>query len=254
MGAEQYSQHAATPPTTAGPAAARPTSKIATSWLFWPLLVSNLLLSLLCIANLGLISSTIAWQFDQKHNVRSYTIHWPQTTFDLNVEPARLWVEQVHISLAAAAYGVLLGLFGTYVAWRIRRSTRPLKSTPTLLLLNLPATILTLSALVYVFVITYRTTKQAIRVPVAANIQGSNYGEFTWTPETWLTAVLDLPLADLQIHDEIKSMVAAMVAWRWMLVPIFIVEIIACGVTMVAWWKLRKGVAAREDADTMVQK
>lgn len=126
MGAEQYSQQVAAripPPTTARPTAAQPAGKIATSSLSWPLLVSNFILSLLCIANLGLISSTIAWQLDQKHNVRSYTIDWPQTTFDLNVQPARLWVEQVYISLAAAAYGVLLGLFGTFVAWRIRKST-----------------------------------------------------------------------------------------------------------------------------------
>lgn len=131
---------------------------------------------------------------------------------------------------------------------------RPLKSVTTLLLLHLIGTIFTFSALVLVFVVTYRTTNQLIRAPIAANTQGFDYDEFTWTPETWLTAVLDLPLADERMHDEIISRVTAMVAWRWMLVPIFVVDIIACGVTTLAWLKQRKGATTRADLANTIEK
>jgi hypothetical protein len=91
--------------------------------LLWLIIVSNLILTLLSIANLGLISSTIAWQVDQKHNVHTYAISWPQTSFDLNVQPANLWASQVYVSLSAAAVGVVVGLSEMCGAWRMRKTT-----------------------------------------------------------------------------------------------------------------------------------
>jgi hypothetical protein len=93
------------------------------SSLFWPLLISNFVLSALSIANLGLISSMVGFLLDQKHNVHSYRIDWPGTPFDLNVEPAHLWTDQGHTSNGVAGYGFFLGLFGMIVAWRVRKST-----------------------------------------------------------------------------------------------------------------------------------
>jgi hypothetical protein len=93
------------------------------SSLFWPLLISNFILSALSIANLGLISSMVAFLLDQKHNVHNYQIDWPGTSFDLNVEPAHLWTDQGHTSNGVAGYGFFLGLFGMIVAWRVRKST-----------------------------------------------------------------------------------------------------------------------------------
>jgi hypothetical protein len=93
------------------------------SSLFWPLLISNFILSALSIANLGLISSMVAFLLDQKHNIHSYRIDWPGTSFDLNVEPAHLWTDQGHTSNGVAGYGFFLGLFGMIVAWRVRKST-----------------------------------------------------------------------------------------------------------------------------------
>lgn len=47
------------------------------------------------------------------------------------------------------------------------------------------------------------------------------------------------------MRQDIEARVKVMLAWRWMLVPIFVVEIIACGGTMVAWWREgRKGVGS----------
>jgi hypothetical protein len=102
------------------------------SSLFWPLLISNFILSALSIANLGLISSMVAFLLDQKHNVHSYRIDWPGTSFDLNVEPVHLWTDQGHTSNGVAGYGFFLGLFGMIVAWRVRKSTvrHPVQHVP----------------------------------------------------------------------------------------------------------------------------
>jgi hypothetical protein len=122
---------------------------------------------------------------------------------------------------------------------------RPLKSVTTLMILQLLAMLFTLSAIIFVFIVTYQTTGQNIRVPIAANNQGKPYAEFKWTPETWFKAVLDLPLAEQGQRDQIKSKVANMAAWRWMLIPILISDIIAFGVTTLAWLKQRKGRITR---------
>ncbi|OAK94052.1 hypothetical protein IQ06DRAFT_321307 [Phaeosphaeriaceae sp. SRC1lsM3a] len=248
MGISQHF-HRATPASTSAP-----TGTAAASSLFWPLLISNFVLSALSITNLGLISSMVAFLLDQKHNVHSYKIDWPGSTFNLNVEPANLWTDQGHTSNGVAGYGFFLGLFGMFVAWRVRKSTRPLKSVTALLILQFLAVLFTLSALVFVFVVTNQTTGQSIRAPIAANTEGSNYAEFKWTPETWFKAVLDLPLADEQRRDEIDSKITNMVAWRWMLVPIFIVDVIAFGVTTFAWLKQRKNSTTRASSANTIEK
>jgi hypothetical protein len=116
------------------------------------------------------------------------------------------------------------------------------------MILQLLAILFTLSALIFVFLVTYQTTGQHIRVPIVANNQGKNYDEFKWTPETWFKAVLELPLADERKRDQISSKVTNMLAWRWMLIPIFITDVIAFGVTTLAWLKQRKGTTTRANS------
>jgi hypothetical protein len=128
---------------------------------------------------------------------------------------------------------------------------QPSKLVTALLILQLLAVLFTLSALIFVFLVTYQTTGQSIRVPIAANTQGQNYAEYKWTPETWFKAVLDLPLADERKRDEINSKVTNMVAWRWMLVPILVADIIAFGVTTLAWTRLRKGTTRAVSTNTL---
>ncbi|KAH8726526.1 hypothetical protein GQ44DRAFT_705778 [Phaeosphaeriaceae sp. PMI808] len=115
------------------------------------------------------------------------------------------------------------------------------------MILQFVAVLFTLSALIFVFVVTHQTAGQRIREPIAANNQGANYAEEKWTPETWFKAVLELPLAEAAQREEIETKVTNMVAWRWMLVPILIADIIAFGVTMQAWvgqrresWEVRR--------------
>ena len=238
--------------------------------------MSNFLMSALSIANLGLISSMVAFLLDQKHNVERYEVISPGLPFFLSVEPAHLWVDQGHTSNGVAGYGFFLGLFGMFVAWRMRRATvsylllqmcivdirlsdltqnqRPSKLLTALVLLQFIAVLFTLSALIFVFIVTNQTKGQSIRIPVAANAQGQNYPEYKWTPETWFKAVLDLPLADKHMRDEIDSKITNMVTWRWMMVPILTADIIAFGVTTLAWLRQRKGRTARPDSANTIEK
>ncbi|KAL5115450.1 hypothetical protein ACEQ8H_006672 [Pleosporales sp. CAS-2024a] len=224
------------------------------AFLFWPILVSNIVLSALSIANLGLISSMVGFLLDQKHHVHSYEVNSPGLTFSISVEPAHLWVNQGHTSNGVAGYGFFLGLFGIFVAWRVRRAASPSVLATALLVLQLLAVLFTLSALIFVFVVTNQTKGQKIQYPIAANNQGQNYPDHKWTPETWFKAVLDLPLAHQEKHDEIASKVTNMVAWRWMLIPILVADVIAFGVTTLAWLRLRKGNTVRPGSADVAEK
>jgi hypothetical protein len=120
-----------------------------------------------------------------------------------------------------------------------------------LAILQLLAILFTLSAFIFVFVVTYQTTGQHIREPVASNNVGVNYPEFKWTPETWMKAVLELPLADESKRNEINDKVTNMAAWRWMLLPIFIVDCVAFGVTMMAWLNQRRSTTRTASSNSI---
>jgi hypothetical protein len=92
--------------------------------MFWPLLLSNFLLSALSITNLGLISSMVGFLHGQKDNVHSYSVAWSDSSVQLNVEPLHLWVDHGHTSNGVAGYGFFLGLFGMYVAWKQRQQSK----------------------------------------------------------------------------------------------------------------------------------
>ncbi|KAF2464323.1 uncharacterized protein BDR25DRAFT_243041 [Lindgomyces ingoldianus] len=206
-----------------------------------PIFLSNALLSALSIANLGLISSMVGFLHDQKDNVGTYRVDWPGETVQLKVLPKHLWVDQGHTSNGVAGYGFFLGLFGLYVAWRQRRreGRNPSKTLLTLSILQFLAVLFTLSAIIFVFLVTNQTKGQSISEDLARS--NVDYSADKWTPETWFKAVLDLPLADQHQHDKIDSKVTNMVAWRWMLIPIFLVDILAFGISTIEMIKQRKG-------------
>ncbi|KAF2263270.1 hypothetical protein CC78DRAFT_439804, partial [Lojkania enalia] len=185
------------------------------------------------ISSLGLISSMVGFLHDQKDHVGSYQVNWPGRTVQLVVEPKHLWVDQGHESNGVAGYGFFLGLFGLYVAWRQRErqlSVRnPTNQTPSktllaLVILHFLAVLFTLSAIIVVFLVTNQTSGQFISRGIVRSY--IPYPVNKWTPETWFKAVLDLPLADQHQRDKIDSNVTNMVAWRWMLIPIFLTDVL----------------------------
>ena len=115
-------------------------------------------------------------------------------------------------------------------------------------------TIFSLSAFIFVFVVTYQTTGQRIREPIAINAVGLNYPAEKWTPETWFRAILDLPLADGAQHAQIKSRVRNMEAWRWILLPLLLVYITASYIVVTTWLRQRRSTTVRASSAGSVEK
>ncbi|KAJ4290269.1 hypothetical protein N0V90_010484 [Kalmusia sp. IMI 367209] len=198
---------------------------------FWSMFVSNFVLSALSITNLGLISSMVGFILHQKDHVVTYQVNWPGNTVQLATHPKNLWVNQGHESNGVAGYGFFLGLIAMYIAYRQkhRAGKRPSKTLIALFVLQLLAVLFTLSALIFVFLVTSQTNHQHIRESVARS--DAPYPEHWWTPENWYKAVLELPLASEQRRRSISSAVTHMVAWRWILVPILVVDVLTFGIT-----------------------
>jgi hypothetical protein len=208
--------------------------------------LSSALLSALSIANLGMISSMVGFLHDQKDNVDTYRVNWPDKTVQLKVLPEHLWTDHGHTSNGVAGYGFFLGLFGLYVAWRQRnRQGKPASKTLlALFVLQLLAVLFTLSAIIFAFVVTYQTDDQHIDPNLA--LPNVKYSHHKWTPETWFKAVLKLPLANQSQHDNIDSHVNVMTAWRWMLLPIFVADLLAFFITTKELRRQRKGAKIAE--------
>jgi len=104
------------------------------------------------------------------------------------------------------------------------------------------ATLLTLSALIWVFVVTNQTSHQRIYRRIVDTLPQSRipYQALKWTPETWFEAVLDVPMARSNQRNDIVKNVQIMAAWRWMLIPILLVDVVAFGVSMVEVVRQRK--------------
>lgn len=254
-------------------APASQTSVVRRHNLHWPLFASSAILCALSIALFGLLSSMVAWLLDQKHNVHSYRVNWPGNPVQLNVEPKNLWADQGHESNGLGVYGFFLGVFGMVTAWRMSKAgqvwqmdrshlsehgtddyQQARKSVNALAILLLLGTMFSLSAFIFAFVVTYQTSGRHIREPVALNSVGINYSYQTWTPETWFKAVLELPLADGAKHAEIKSQVRGMVAWRWILLPLFLMYMVALYIAAVAWLRQRRHVTERTSSAQSVEK
>ncbi|KAF2803396.1 uncharacterized protein BDZ99DRAFT_468347 [Mytilinidion resinicola] len=208
---------------------------------FLPIFLSCLLLSILSITNLALISSMVAWLHIQKTQVKSYAINWPNDSFHLQALPEHLWLDQGHTSNGVAGYGFFLGLVGLYVAWRQRKrdGRGPSKTLLGLVILLSLAVVFTLVALAFVFTVAHDTKGQTILSSVAK--AGVKYPAHKWTPATWYKAVLKLPLADGSVRSDIKSHVTNIEAWEYMLIPIFLTDILALGIAVTAMMKQRKG-------------
>lgn len=97
----------------------------------------------------------------------------------------------------------------------------------------------TIAALAFVFTVAHDTKGQTIQSAIAK--AGVKYPTHKWTPVTWYKAVLKLPLADDSVRSNIKSHVTNIEAWEYMLIPIFLTDLLALGIAVMAMMKQRKG-------------
>jgi hypothetical protein len=101
-----------------------------------------------------------------------------------------------------------------------------------------------MTALIYTFVETSKTSGQVIDLAVAeANLPPALYPNDRWTPENWYAAVLDLPLLSENQRHVIGYNLGLMRAWRWNLVPLFILGFVLLVLVALEVWRVsRKGM------------
>lgn len=204
--------------------------------LFLPLTLALLMID--AIIELSFVSSMVAWLHRTAGG--SFTIVAPSTSnelsFSLHGKPVGLLVNQGHTSNAAAGTAfVLVGLGGILVlTLRHRAATkgRGVGISKVLyhvwLLSTILSILLTLVALIYTFVVTNAHTGQTIDLNVAVSLDNKPYPNYVayplekWTPENWFSAVLELQLVEPEQRDDIAHHLTIMRAWKWNLIPLFI--------------------------------
>ncbi|KAF4969053.1 hypothetical protein FZEAL_10303 [Fusarium zealandicum] len=208
-----------------------------------PLYVSLGALMVVAIIELSFISATVGWFHSTASN--TFTFEYRGSREELKGEPKNFITDQGHTSNGAAGTAfVLIGLGGCIILW-LRSKPNPNKFSLGLyrawIVTNVLSLLLTLSALIYVFVVTDQYSGQTIDPRLAASLQGRHYNIGSWTPQSWFPAILQLDLVDDDVRSDIASHVRIMRGWQYNLIPFFLVHL---GETGLALWDARKRWAA----------
>ncbi|KAK0723155.1 hypothetical protein B0T26DRAFT_643240 [Lasiosphaeria miniovina] len=186
-----------------------------------------LLLAIDAAISLSLVSSMVSF-LHHRGGAWFAVAYPPGSSFNLAGHPANLIVNQGHTSNGASGTAlVLVGFGGVLALWLEHRSRTKLgKSSPAFYIWGVTTVLsclLTLTALVYTFVVTAQTAGQAIDLAVASrNSAPAHYPDDSWTPENWYDAVLGLPLTDDADRDAIARALRLMRGWRFNLIPLFV--------------------------------
>ncbi|KAI1618793.1 hypothetical protein EDD36DRAFT_43138 [Exophiala viscosa] len=211
---------------------------------YTPLYVALGLLMLDGVIEVGMVGSMVG--FLHARAGKFFTVNASTGTFDLHGKPVGLLVNQGHTSNGAAGTAVVLvGIIGLLVIWYEKRRARQTQMTGHSkvflfwVVMTFVSAGLTLSAIVYTFVVTAQTNSQSINLSVAeANPEPKMYPLDQWTPENWFIAVLKLPLEHESDRSTIRYHLDLMRGWRWNLIPLFILGLAA---SMTALWELIGG-------------
>jgi hypothetical protein len=96
--------------------------------------------------------------------------------------------------------------------------------------------LLTLSALIYTFVVINKSHSQQISVSglrVSSNPSvETKYQLDSWTPQTWYSAVLKLELVNESDRKNISSHLKTMRGWEYNLIVLFLLHLAVCGMAV----------------------
>lgn len=205
-----------------------------------PLQVFLGLLMVVSAIELAFVSSTVAYL--AKAGKRTYGVTSNGQTIQVPGLPADLSVNQGHTSNGAAGTGlIVIGWCGCLALWlRGRPGLYHKKSVGgTLarawyrlwLLLNVPALLLTLGALAYVFAVTNQHQGQAIdlatvrQLGLAAGDGGVQYPLLEWTPQGWFGALRALDLVSGEDRDGLDRIYKIARGWQYNLIAFFLVQL-----------------------------
>ncbi|KAK4157466.1 hypothetical protein C8A00DRAFT_29615 [Chaetomidium leptoderma] len=218
---------------------------VFTRSLLFPIGLTTFLLAIDGAITLGLVSSMVAFLHSSGRG--PFPVAPPGgSPFLLTGEPANLVVNQGHTTNAAGGTALILVGFGGIIAlWLERRERKKWDRTSPAFyawaVIVLLSWLLTLVALIYTFVETSMTGGQVIDLGVAeANPPPAKYPNDRWTPENWYAAVLGLPLASDNLRRLIGGKLAAMRAWRWNLIALFILGFVLLLLVVLELWRLRR--------------
>ena len=253
-----------------------------------PALILPILLAILAIDSLlevGFIGSMVGYLHhcngDTPFQIAS-TASTPQ--FGLFPKPAHILVNQGHTSNGAAGTAlILVCVLGALVLWldkrgrkrsgsvytHVRTTSDPQGNTHTMKSRNLPSNfgwlyptwvvftvlsfLLTLSALIYTFVVTHQTDSSHSRINLSTAAATSKltvaghvapYPDDTWTPENWYKAMLKLAFVDEGQKGDIRTHVRLMEGWRWNLIPLLLLGFAVMVIAIMGYMEKRRGGAA----------
>jgi hypothetical protein len=227
-----------------------------------PLVLALLMID--AIIELAFISSMVRWLHYTAGG--QFEVIVPETqdkmSFSLHGKPKNLLLNQGHTSNGAAGTAfVLVGLGGILVLTlrhRVSTNGRWAKHVSNSYIAWLISTILTalltLAALAYTFSVTAATRGQSIDIATAASLDNRPYPNYVaypkddWTPETWFEAVLQLTLVDSSQRSDIEHHLTIMRAWKWNLIPLFLLGLMLSVVAVLeAWLERRNNKIVRGD-------
>ncbi|KAK3321454.1 hypothetical protein B0T19DRAFT_445213 [Cercophora scortea] len=213
------------------------------------------LLAIDAAISLALVSSMVAFLHGPGGGF--FEVATGTSTFQLRGEPANLLVNQGHTTNGAGGTALVLIGFGGVLALFLENRSRQKtgKSSPIFFvwaLLTVLSWLLTLTALIYTFVVTAQTANQAIDVGLAQRTTPAKYNDGRdWTPENWYLAVLDLPLVSGDDRDVIARNVRLMRGWRFNIIPLFVLGFVLMDLVVLEVLRLQKsrgyGRAATSD-------
>lgn len=202
------------------------------------LLAAMVLLFIDGVIELSFIASMVSWVHRRAGG--DFIIDYNGSQFPLHGKPANELVDHGHTSNGAAGTAFIViglgGFFTLYLRHRQHKRSEAVHGfTKSLynfwLVITILNAMLTIAALIYTFILTYRYMGQTIDIALAASLDNHPYPDYvaypeqTWTPENWFTAVLELPLAFGHDRSDIELHLTLMKGWRWNLIPLSVLGI-----------------------------
>ncbi|KAJ4421294.1 hypothetical protein N0V82_003804 [Gnomoniopsis sp. IMI 355080] len=185
---------------------------------------------------LAFVSATVGYLAELGKTTFSIFLD-PSQTLQVSGLPARLSVNQGHTANGAAGTGlIIIGCAGILALW-LRDRSNYYKSSfggrfgrtfyRLWLGFNLPALLLTLGALAYVFAVTNMHKDQNIDLGTVQSLRNASleYPLLEWTPQGWFQALLKQNFVNesdryaVEVHNRIAK------GWQYNLIPFFLVQL-----------------------------
>lgn len=201
-----------------------------------PLKITLVLTMIASALELAFISATVAYLANLGKT--TFTVFLDRVeTIQVSGLPDRLSVNQGHTANGAAGTGlIIIGCGGILALWLRDRSNYYNSSLGGIfirtfyrlwLAFNVPALLLTLGALAYVFAVTNMHKGQDIDLGAIQSLRDASlkYPLLEWTPQGWLQALLKLDFVTegdkhaIEVHYKIAR------GWQYNLIPFFLVQL-----------------------------